>query len=393
MAKKNEKKDTSAPDTPSKKKGFSFKRLFTRKSKLSRDISKMEKQLTEEEQKHEDLKKKLFAERHSMSKQKKPRKRFATTQLLKKAGLDFSPLQYNKYIFFASLILTGLCTVAVIVSAYLNAKLLSDIVIFLAGFWTAGFALIYVIVRLSAATWVDIRIHKRRQELEAVLPDFLQLTAANIGAGMPIDRALWHAVRPRFGVLAKEIETVAKHVLTGEDLDRSLRRLTEHYESPVLKRSINLLLEGVAAGGQIADLLHKISVDIQEQRILEKEMAANVMTYVIFISFASVGAAPVLLGLSTQLLEIITGITANLGEQASSGFLTVSGEVISLGDFKIFSMVTLAITSVFSSFIISVIRKGDIVESFRTIPTFIAVSIVLYLLSVKFFATMFGGLL
>ena len=42
-----------------------------------------------------------------------------------------------------------------------------------------------------------------------VLADFLGLTSSNISAGMPIDRALWFAVRPKFGILAREIEEVA----------------------------------------------------------------------------------------------------------------------------------------------------------------------------------------
>jgi pilus assembly protein TadC len=58
--------------------------------------------------------------------------------------------------------------------------------------------------------YFDYKIYQRTKEIEEVLPEFLQLTSANISAGMTIDRALWFAVRPKFGVLAKEIEEVAK---------------------------------------------------------------------------------------------------------------------------------------------------------------------------------------
>jgi len=37
-------------------------------------------------------------------------------------------------------------------------------------------------------------------------------------------RALWYAVRPRFGVLAREIEIVAKQTMSGEELDKALIR-------------------------------------------------------------------------------------------------------------------------------------------------------------------------
>lgn len=92
---------------------------------------------------------------------------------------------------------------------------------------------------------IDFKIYNRKKELEEVLPDFLQLTSANINAGMPLDQALWYAVRPRFGILAKEIEDVAKSTLVGEDLSDALLHFSKKYDSQMLKRTINLMLEGL----------------------------------------------------------------------------------------------------------------------------------------------------
>src|SRR3989338_1174040 len=100
---------------------------------------------------------------------------------------------------------------------------------------------------------------------------------------MTIDRALWYAVRPRFGVLAKEI-------MGGADLKESLEKFALRYDSTLLKRVVSMINEGIEAGGEIGELLNRIALDIQQQKSMLKEMSANVTTYVIFISFATVVA-------------------------------------------------------------------------------------------------------
>jgi len=372
-----------------KKPGWLY-RLFHRSS-LARDLSKIEK-LTDKQLRKKKLKEKLFLEHHQIKKKKKRRVVFSVADVLRKAAIDILPIEFKKRIFFASVAISLVLTIAVLISGVIGRKGALNLLIFLSGFWTVGFLMVLVIVSLAAAVFLDIRIYNRRKEVERVLPDFLQLTAANIGAGMTIDRALWMAVRPQFGILAKEIETVAKHVITGEDLDDALRGFAKQYDSPLLYRSINLLLEGVSAGGRIADLLHKIAIDIEEQRILQKEMSANVTTYVIFISFATVAAAPFLFGLATELLIVIKAIAAGIGEESMGGGFSVTPDVISLSDFRIFSVSILTISGVFSAMIISVIRNGNVMESLRYIPFFIIISVTLYFLSIAFFGSIFTGI-
>ena len=186
---------------------------------------------------------------------------------------------------------------------------------------TAGFAIINFFTWMIMYSILDLYKYNRRMELEGVLPDFLQLTAANIRAGIPIDRALWFAVRPRFGILAREIEIVAKRTMSGQDLEAALTEFVDKYDSVVLARAVALLIEGIKGGGEIGILLTNIANNIQEGFLLRKEMAANVVTYVIFITFATVGAAPFLFALSSQLLSVITKITneVSLPSQGSQG--------------------------------------------------------------------------
>jgi archaellum biogenesis protein FlaJ (TadC family) len=198
---------------------------------------------------------------------------------------------------------------------------------------------------------------------------------------MAIDKALWFSVRPRFGVLAREIEIVAKETISGKDLEIALFDFTKKYDSPLLKRSINLLIEGLRAGGEVGDLLNRISANIAEARLMKKEMSANVTTYVIFITFATVIAAPVLFALSNQLLNIINNLITTISrpDATTGGFASAfSTLAVKPGDFNFFAVFMLSVTSFFSASIIAIIRRGSIKGGLKYIPTFIIISITLF---------------
>ena len=252
--------------------------------------------------------------------------------------------------------------------------------------WSGIFALLILSFWLMFYIFIDLRIFKRRVDIEDVLPEFLQLTASNINAGMTIDRALWFAVRPRFGVLAKEMEMIAKQTMSGVDLKIALENFAGRYNSIVLKSSISMLNEGIEAGGEISDLLNRISLNLQEQKTMLNEISASVTSYVIFITFASIVAAPFLFAMSGILIQVVKTLGANIGGSASvsasAGIpLAFSNGGVDETDFRTFSIVSLMITALFSAMMVSTIKKGNIKSGVKYIPIFIAVSLLLYFLS------------
>ena len=380
---------------PSKKQPF-FARLFKKPAKPK-------KEKTTEPAKGTKKKKKRLSLLDRKKKKKKKRERRTYLQqrrlladLTMKAGFDVNPEKLRKVVFYTSFGLVALFTFLSLLVAAASGKSAGKLLLFYFGVWTAVFAFVYLFIWMVIYFFLDIRIYNRTQELEDVLPDFLQLASANISAGMPIDRALWFAVRPNFGVLAKEIEEVAKSTLAGEELNESLLRFTDKYDSVTLKRSINILLEGLAAGGKIAELLNKIALNIQETKIQRKEMSANVATYAIFITFASIIMAPLLFALATELLTIIVKITGNLDLGASSSsFITlnIDTSMEMVKDFRAFCILMLTISAVMSASIVSVIRRGRVKEGLRNLPIFAVVSLLLYFFASKALHAMLGGLI
>lgn len=314
---------------------------------------------------------------------------------LEKAGLTAKPATVSRAMLILCVILNVLFTVYAVIRFYDSLRMNPMfLVLMLLGIWLLLFSIVLFVLWFLFYISLDVAIFKRKQKIEQVLPDFLQLTSSNIRAGMTIDQALWFSVRPRFGVLAREIEEVAKRTFAGESLDVALRHFVKKYDSKILERSINLLIEGVRAGGEIGKLLNKIAANIQEMNIMKKEMAANVTTYVIFITFATVLAAPFLFGMAYQLVIVIQEVFSrvNIAPGTVSGFpIQISKGVISTGDFRTFAIVSLMITSFFSAIIISAIKKGNIKAGLKYIPTFMIASILLFLIVVKMFSFIVGG--
>jgi flagellar protein FlaJ len=318
-------------------------------------------------------------------------------ELALKLGFDTSAREINKKVVRVVLIFCTLLSILVLGFILVNNKSLDILIMFLLVIWTLVFAALYLLSALVVFLYLDIRMHQYVRQIEEVLPDFLLLASANISAGMSIDRALWYSIRPKFGILASEMENVAKATIAGEDLERALAKLGQKYESRILRETINLIIEGIQSGGEMADLLNKLSANIKDTQLMRKEISASVTTYAIFIGVATVIAAPMLFALSTQLLSIIQKIFSTIHIDKSVGVsglfsFNFSGESIDMKNFKVFAMIVLAISSFFSACIISVIRKGSVKDGLKTIPIFLVISIILYYAASALFAALLGGL-
>ncbi|HIH32206.1 TPA: hypothetical protein HA235_05850 [Candidatus Woesearchaeota archaeon] len=313
---------------------------------------------------------------------------------LKKAGYDVDYKRLKKKVFDYIIYITFFLSFATIIYSVF-ALTVSRMIVLLLIVWILGFPLMWLIAWLIVYFYLDMQKYKRRKELEEVWPEYLQLVVANINAGMLIDVALWSAVKPRFKVLAKEIEEVAKQTLTGKDLSDALREFADKYDSAMLQRTVSLLIEGMNSGGKIAVLLNKIALDIQDTKIMKKEMSASVMTYAIFITFATVVAAPFLFGLSTQLLIVIQKIIGTLSQTstATTSFITFQAESVKIADFKIFAYVMLGITSFMSACLIGTIRKGSIKDGLKFIPIFVISTLLIYFISSMLLASLLGSLI
>ena len=69
---------------------------------------------------------------------------------------------------------------------------------------------------------LEFRIEQRKNFIEGVLPDYLQLTAANVRSGVALDKSMILAARPEFGYFSDDVREMNKELYAAR---RSRARL------------------------------------------------------------------------------------------------------------------------------------------------------------------------
>ena len=262
---------------------------------------------------------------------------------------------------------------------------------------TFGYLLIFLVLWLMFLIVVDYLKFKRKLDVEDVLPEFLRLVAANHRAGLPLDLSLWKANRPRFGILAEEINQVAKGTYASGELIGPLEIFGTKYDSPLLKRVISNLVEGLKTGADIATLLDDVSNNVTTIKNTRKELASEVENYMVFITVAVLIISPLMFGLThkmTGLIETVKDtLAASLGASSEMqimdspmDFSTDEGGQDFGYYFDIFVYFMVLTNSVVSVLLMSVVKYGNIKQDLKKIPVYYVICITSYLASKALFA-------
>ncbi len=259
-------------------------------------------------------------------------------------------------------------------------------------FFFAGLMLVtFFVLGIIAYFYLNMQIHKRTKEMEERLGDYLILVSTSLKGGYSFEKSLWGAIKPEFGILAKEIGLVSKRVMTGNDVSDALTEFSRKYDSPILHRAIDLIIGEVESGGKVVDVIDRVIFDLKKTKALKDEMAANTLTYVIFISALVMFVMPVLFALSFLLFTVISGFLDNIATSiggSAVALIKISKPSIDPGDYKVFVVLAITIIATSSALIVSIIEKGDIRAGIKYIPVFVLVGIFIFFL----FLELLGGL-
>ena len=307
-----------------------------------------------------------------------PRYRRWVREMIKFSGMKTAP---ERYITKSVVMSIG---VAALVSIFVGAYM---IYVFLGVFCSVFFLF---------NGWLILAVDKRRDFVEKVLPDALELTAANIRAGFIPSKALLLSARSEFGPLAEAIRMSGKEIMTGKSLAEGLNSISKYIRSEVLERAIRLIAEGARSGGQLVALLEENAEDIRRKQGIKKEVKANIIMYGIFIVFAGVFGAPVLYALSLYLITTLTTFSSKgtLPESLSANIpflkfgVTVSPEFLLL-----FSIVSIIVTTFFSGIIIGLIDTGKEKGGIKYIPIFMIIALLVFFGARMMISSMFSGFL
>ena len=327
--------------------------------------------------------------------------RVSMRNYVRKAGYSDIPYSAISILFFVSFLVTGF------IFFYFDLfSLISDMNPLFIGllvmlYWLVGTTAVVSIIYGGLYFYFNMRIYNRVKEIEENLPEFLVLVSTNLKGGLSFEKSLWSSIKPEFGLLAEEMGIVSKRVMTGEELTEALRGLAHKYDSPRLKRTINVIVGQIESGGEVAEVLDRQIENLRKSNQIKQEMSANTLSYTIFIGAIVIVVSPLLFALAFNLLTVLinvadmigtAGVSGGSGGGAAPGGLGGGGggglsfdEIdVSPNNFRNFSVAAISIIAFFSSMILSIIQRGDIKGGIKYMPFFIAASMVTYFVFMSF---------
>jgi pilus assembly protein TadC len=253
----------------------------------------------------------------------------------------------------------------------------------------------FVLIQIMVYFLLMLKADGKGKFVEDILPDVLQLMASNLRAGFTTDKALLLAARPEFGPFQAEITKVGKEVTMGRDIGKALIGMTKRIKSERFSKTITLVVTGLRSGGELASLLEQTAKNLRQEMLVDNRIRANVMMYVIFIFIAVCMGAPLLFGLSSFLVQILTqslgsvDIPADLPMESPINFTEVG---ITTEFVILFSVVFLITSSILGSLILGLIAKGKARDGIKFMPAIIIVSLIVFFLTRIVMKGVLGGL-
>ncbi len=296
--------------------------------------------------------------------------------LLEYSGSDMDPDKFSGFVIAFGLGLSLAVSLMVYILFSLSAVLMLLLI-----------PIVYIVFIVINYSILWLSADSKANFVDTILPDALNMMAVNMKSGLTTEKAFLLSARTEFGPLEKEINEAGKKMMSGTSLRESLLSMPKKIKSELFGKTIGLIVEGIEAGGELAKLLEQTAQDIQRTTLIQKEVKASVLMYVIFIFFAAGIGVPVIYGISTNLVEVLsTKFTSfDLPQAATQGGFGISLSPANRGNISIppgflvtFSLLSFIITSVFGGLIIGQIKDGKSKAGVKYIPIILILSIVLF---------------
>lgn len=200
---------------------------------------------------------------------------------------------------------------------------------------------------------------RRNRRLEAQFPDFLTDMAANRRAGFTLADSVRLCANSDYGPLTPEIERMASQLSWNIPFEEALERFAKRVDTPLVSRSITLVLEAERTGGYITDVLEAVARDAREIKRLDRERRLSMRMYTIVMYIAFLVFLGVVAVLQAQLLPQL--VTATQAAEGGAGALSqLAGSDITLQQHRTFFYVATLVQALGSGSMAGMMSRGKI---------------------------------
>lgn len=165
------------------------------------------------------------------------------------------------------------------------------------GYWIAGIGFVAVLFFIpDISLWSQAS--ERQEKIEDELPDFLDVLAVTVSAGLSFRGALERVIERSDGPLTDEMRLTLRQMDVGQSRSEAFQDLRKRTRSESLESFITALLQSEELGAPLTDALNQIALDMRRvtaQRARQKAAKANPKISAV-VSLVMVPATMVLIG-------------------------------------------------------------------------------------------------
>ncbi|MEA3201329.1 MAG: archaeal flagellar protein FlaJ [Thermoplasmata archaeon] len=212
------------------------------------------------------------------------------------------------------------------------------------------------------------------QQIEDRFPDFLRDLNESHNAGMTMAQAIRVAARGDYGRLNDEVRRMAHQVSWGTPFQDALRMFAERVGTPLVTRSVALMIKATQAGGNVKDVLSAAARDARELKAVEAERRAAMRLYVIVVYVAFGVFLAVTAALQGLLIPSVLTSTSQIGGNLAGGGLLVSHQM-TLTDFRYVYFGVGLVQALGSGMVVGVMSEGNFQAGLKHSAILVAIAI------------------
>ncbi len=216
----------------------------------------------------------------------------------------------------------------------------------------------------------DRKIH----QMEERFPDFLRDLNESHNAGMTMAQAIRVASRGDYGKLNDEVRRMAHQVSWGTPFQDALTMFSQRVGTPLVTRSVALMIKATQAGGNVKDVLFAAARDAREIKAVEAERRASMLLYVIVVYVAFGVFLAVTAALQGLLIPSVLGSTQSIGSNLGNGLIVSHG--MTLTDFRYVYFGVGLVQAIGSGMVAGVMSEGNLQAGLKHASILVLLAIV-----------------
>ena len=145
-----------------------------------------------------------------------------------------------------------------------------------------------ILIGIGPYGWYAAREARRTEAIDQKFPEFLRDLAESQRAGMTLTEAVLTAAKGNYGMLTPDIRKMAAQIEWGVSFAEALDRFAKRVRTPLIERTVSLVIQASNAGGNVVDVLTAAAEDAREiqQIVKERKQQMSIYVMIIYIAFA-----------------------------------------------------------------------------------------------------------